>query len=170
MALLFNVASAKLGLSTVISEDGVKVSNAITYVDMLIDDEDPANDERAMKVAKDINKGKLVRAGVIPGDVPDIAYAPEKLKFDLAQNFPNPFNPSTTIRYEIASPVHVRLMIYDVAGRLVRTLVDDERKPERYKVVWNGKNNRGQDVATGVYFYRLEAGSYVKTRKMLLLK
>jgi hypothetical protein len=170
MGLLFNVASGKLGLNTIISEDGVKVSNAITYVDFLVDDGEEANDERAMKVAKDINKGKLVKSGVIPGDIPDIAYTPRRLRFHLAQNYPNPFNPSTTIRYEVATTVHVRLKIYDVAGRLVRTLVDEERKPERYKVDWNGTNNRGQDVATGVYFYRLEAGSYIKTRKMLLLK
>jgi len=170
MALLFNVAGVKLGLHTVISEDGTKVSKAITYVDILIDDGDGSNDELAMKIAKDINKGKLVGAGVIPNELPDIAYAPKNLKFDLAQNYPNPFNPSTTIRYEVAKTVHVRLKIYDVAGRLVRTLVDDKRKPDRYKAVWNGRNERGLNVATGVYFYRLEAGSYVKTRKMMLLK
>jgi hypothetical protein len=60
--------------------------------------------------------------------------------------------------------------VYDVAGRLVATLVDGVHKPDRYKVVWTGLNNTGQEVATGVYFYRLEAGSFVKTRKLVLLK
>jgi hypothetical protein len=170
MALLLNVASEKLALSEVISEDGAKVSQAITYVDYLIDDGDPVNDETAMKIAKDINKGKPVRMGVIPEDIPDISYLPRPLRFALDQNYPNPFNPKATIKFEIAKPVHVKLKIYDIAGRLVRTLVDEPRKPNSYRVVWDGKNQRGGSVASGVYFCRLEAGTYVATRKMMLLK
>jgi hypothetical protein len=170
MALLFNVASGKLNLWDPISEDGVKVSKAITYIDILLQDGDDSNDMLARKLARDINWGKLIDAGVIPEDLPDIQYTPRNLEWDLAQNYPNPFNPSTTIRYEIKEATRVKLRVYDVAGRLVRTLVDESRKPDRYKAVWNGTNNRGQSVATGVYFYRLEAGSFVSTKKMVLLK
>jgi DNA-binding beta-propeller fold protein YncE len=170
MALLLNVSGGKLALHTIISEDDMKVSKAITYVDRLIDIGGDENAEIAMKIAKDINKGKLVTAGVILGDLPDIAYEPKVFKFGLEQNHPNPFNPTTTIHYEVAQTVHVRLKVYDVAGRLVATLVDGTRTPERYKVDWHGINDGGQSVATGVYFYKLEAGSYVKTRKLLLLK
>ena len=170
MALLFNVASGKLNLWEIISVDNVKVSKAITYIDILLQDGDESNDQFARKLARDINHGILIGPGIVPEDLPDIQYAPENLEWDLAQNYPNPFNPVTTIRYEIKEATHVKLNVYDVAGRLVRTLVDETRKPDRYKAVWNGTNARGQNVATGVYFYRLEAGSFVSTKKMVLLK
>ena len=88
----------------------------------------------------------------------------------LYQNHPNPFNPNTTIRLSIASDSHVQLVIYDVAGRRVRTLIDENRRADVYKEVWDGTNNAGQQVATGVYFYRLATSGFVQTRKMLLLK
>jgi hypothetical protein len=88
----------------------------------------------------------------------------------LHQNVPNPFNPVTTIHYTIVENSHVRLNIYDVAGRLVRTLVNETQRPDYYEVTWNGVNDSGQMVATGIYFYRITAGKFVQTRKMLLLK
>lgn len=91
----------------------------------------------------------------------------------LTQNVPNPFNPTTTIAYDIpagAGAVKVRLTVYDVAGRVVRHLVNRDNGPGRYAVVWNGRDDQGGQVATGVYFYRLDAGSFRETRKMLLLK
>jgi DNA-binding beta-propeller fold protein YncE len=93
-----------------------------------------------------------------------------KLTFALEQNSPNPFNPITTIRFSVASDSHVQLAIYDVAGRRIRTLIDGNRRADMYKEVWDGTNDAGQQVATGVYFYRLTAGKFVQTRKMLLLK
>jgi hypothetical protein len=170
MALLFNVAAKRLSLGAKISRDNATVSQAITFVDLAIDDGNPANDETAWKTAQTINQGKLVNSGIIPLDVPDIAYTQTPKKFDLEQNHPNPFNPTTTISYEVAKAVHVRLDIYDVSGRHIRTLVDDDMIPNRYEAVWDGRDKRGGSVATGVYFYKLEAGSFVKTRKMLLLK
>lgn len=88
----------------------------------------------------------------------------------LEQNVPNPFNPTTTIRYSVADRARVSLRIYDVSGRLVRVLADDEKSPGVYTVVWNGVNDSGQIVSSGVYFYRFEAGSYAHTRKLVLLK
>jgi len=93
-----------------------------------------------------------------------------KLTFSLEQNAPNPFNPTTTIRFSVADDSHVRLIVYDVAGRRVRTLVDGNRRANVYKEVWDGTNDAGQSVATGVYFYRITAGKFVQTKKMLLLK
>jgi subtilisin family serine protease len=89
---------------------------------------------------------------------------------DLRQNFPNPFNPTTTIAYDLASGEVVTLAIFDVRGKRVRELVNGAQPPGRYRVDWDGRDERGQRVAGGVYFYRLEAGSYTKTRKMVLLK
>jgi len=92
--------------------------------------------------------------------------------FALYPNVPNPFNPSTSIRYDVpAGGGAVTLRIYDVAGRLVRTLVDSDRStPGTHTAMWNGTDERGKEVATGIYFYRLTGGGFGETRKMVLLK
>lgn len=92
--------------------------------------------------------------------------------FELKQNHPNPFNPVTAIPYSIGdgNAVHVRISIYDVSGRLVVNLVDDSKSPGDYEAIWRGTDQRGQQVSSGVYFYRLEAGSYVQTKKLVILK
>jgi len=88
----------------------------------------------------------------------------------LAQNYPNPFNPQTTLAFSIKDVGKVSLVIYDVAGRRVRELVDEHRAPGIYKVVWDGRDSKGGLVASGVYFYKLVAGSFADTKKMVLLK
>jgi len=90
--------------------------------------------------------------------------------FSLEQNYPNPFNPLTTIRFNLAEPVRTSLKIYDVTGRLVRTLVDEHRGAGRYEEVWNGCNDGGHMVASGVYFYKLKAGEFEETKNMVLMK
>ena len=88
----------------------------------------------------------------------------------LAQNYPNPFNPTTKISYGIKNESSVSLRIYDVAGRLVRVLVDERREAGHHTEIWDGKDNRGATVASGVYFYRLVAGDFVDTKKLVLLR
>ena len=88
----------------------------------------------------------------------------------LDVNIPNPFNPSTSIHYEIGRNDVVTLRVYDVAGRLVRTLVSGERGPGAYEARWDGRDDAGRGVASGVYFYRLQAGAFTQTRRMVLLK
>lgn len=88
----------------------------------------------------------------------------------LYQNFPNPFNPSTTIPYDLKSSQHVMIQVFDVRGALVRTLVDAEVAAGHHRVVWDGRDNRGHETATGFYAYRLTAGDFVETRKMVLVK
>jgi hypothetical protein len=91
--------------------------------------------------------------------------------FALYQNVPNPFNPTTIISYDVPAGVgKVTLRIYDVRGRLVRTLVDGVQTPGEKRVVWYGRDNRGNRVATGVYFYRMTAPGVTVTKKMLLLR
>ena len=85
--------------------------------------------------------------------------------FALQQNYPNPFNPTTTIRYELPKATSVRLTVYDVLSREVSTLVNELKQPGCYEAVFDGKN-----LASGVYLYRLQAGSFVQSRKLLLLK
>jgi len=100
--------------------------------------------------------------------VPEIA---QVAPFTLYPNNPNPFNPATEIRYELFTPVPVRLQIYDTAGRLVRTLVDAPlQRPGPHSLRWDGRDGYGATVASGVYFYRLEAGEYGKTRRMALIR
>jgi hypothetical protein len=90
--------------------------------------------------------------------------------FDLAQNYPNPFNPSTTVRFTIPKFQNVSLVTYDLLGRKVKTLVNEERHAGEHRVTWDGTNDHGFGVASGVYFYQLKAGDLVKTQKMLLLR
>jgi photosystem II stability/assembly factor-like uncharacterized protein len=88
----------------------------------------------------------------------------------LDQNYPNPFNPRTTIRFSTARAGAVKLQVYDLRGRLVRTLVDESRPAGPYSEVWDGRDNRGSGAAAGIYFYRLETGGQVLQQKMTLLK
>lgn len=85
--------------------------------------------------------------------------------FELGQNYPNPFNPTTTIVYRVGSQQSVELRVFDVLGREVATLVNDELQIGTYAVQFNGDK-----LSSGVYYYRLNAGSYLKTKKMLLIK
>jgi hypothetical protein len=92
------------------------------------------------------------------------------LRFVLAQNYPNPFNPTTTIEFSLAHREHVNLRVYDVSGALVRVLADDERAAGAYSASWDGRDSAGSPAASGVYFYKLDAGDFTQTRKMVLLK
>ena len=92
-------------------------------------------------------------------------------KYALSQNYPNPFNPTTTIQYDLPRHTSVVLRIYDVSGRLVRTLFDGEVIPAgRRRVVWNGTDQSGTSVASGVYFYHLAAGDFEETKRMVLIR
>ena len=90
--------------------------------------------------------------------------------FALHENYPNPFNPMTNITFDLPKPGHVRLDIFDVSGRLVRTLVDEDRAAASHSVVWDGMDNRGGRVASGAYYYRLQTERQTATHKMMLVK
>ncbi|MBI4122705.1 MAG: T9SS type A sorting domain-containing protein, partial [Parcubacteria group bacterium] len=91
-------------------------------------------------------------------------------KFALLQNFPNPFNPETTIRYSLAEPALVDVSIYSASGQLVRTLVAEEKTVGAHAVMWDGTDSFGRRVASGLYLYRITAGSFTDVKRMLLLK
>ncbi|HSH00583.1 MAG TPA: FlgD immunoglobulin-like domain containing protein, partial [candidate division Zixibacteria bacterium] len=103
--------------------------------------------------------------GVLAGDA---AALPDG--FALEQNYPNPFNPSTTIRFALAAPAAVRLDVFDALGRKVTTLAHGTYGAGSHTVTWDGENSSGETVASGVYFYRLQAGGQSLARKMALLK
>jgi hypothetical protein len=91
-------------------------------------------------------------------------------RYALHQNVPNPFNPMTTIRYSLPEASDVSLVVYDAAGHRVRTLVGGSMPPGNHEVPWDGVDDDGVRVASGVYFYRLEAGVFVQTRRMVLIR
>ena len=88
----------------------------------------------------------------------------------LHQNVPNPFNPSTTIHYELPTDADVTVQVFDVSGRLVRTLVQGHQIAGSRSVLWDGRDNRGQLATSGVYFVRLRTRDFAQTRKMVLIK
>jgi flagellar hook assembly protein FlgD len=92
--------------------------------------------------------------------------------YDLAQNYPNPFNSQTMITYSLSNDSEqvTRLEIIDLLGRNMRTLVNKKQTAGSYQVIWDGKDNTGNNVATGIYFYKLTSGTYSKIKKMSILK
>jgi hypothetical protein len=95
--------------------------------------------------------------------------------FGLYQNYPNPFNPTTKIQFKVGSlefgePLRTSLVIYNILGQKVRTLLDEEILPGGHQVIWDGKDEKGRTVSSGIYFYRLKAGGFTETKRMVFLK
>jgi len=121
------------------------------------------------------------------GIVQPIAQGSLPAVFSLSQNYPNPFNPTTVIRYSLpvdrqgqsgnggarartTSTSYVSLKVYNILGQEVRTLVDEEQAPGNYSVRWDGRDNAGRELTSGIYIYRIQAGDFAQTRRMILLK
>jgi hypothetical protein len=112
------------------------------------------------------NESDAASAGTITGD--DTPTAPKA--FALYQNAPNPFNPTTTIRFDLPVRSHVRLAVYSVTGRLVRVLLDRDIDAGCKEIRWDGRDSRGRSAASGIYFYRLDTPAFSESRKMILLR
>jgi hypothetical protein len=91
-------------------------------------------------------------------------------RFELFQNYPNPFNPDTKVKFGLPLQTDVKLTVYDILGREVTVLIDDQLEAGYHEIIWDGKNRQGKDIASGVYFYRLETEDFSDIKKMLLLK
>ena len=103
-------------------------------------------------------------------DVDMAEYAAIPRVYQLYQNYPNPFNPETIIRYDLPQPTEVILTLYNSLGQKVKTLVDREQTAGTYTVTWDGLDNDGARAVSGVYFFQLHAGDYIKTRKMIVVR
>ncbi len=114
-----------------------------------------------------IVEGALAESSTVALEGPD-SQLPKT--FALEQNFPNPFNPATTIRYHLPQAAHVTLTVYDVLGSKVAILVEGWQPAGTYSLLWDGTDQHGRLAGTGVYFYRLDAGFYTEMKKMILLK
>ena len=179
------ISPPKFGQYTVATKDGRTVVDVAVYVSTLIMDSDSTNDLLAAFLGFQCNMNWLINGGIVPKSdlVLDVGDTPEgglPKTFSLMDNYPNPFNPATEIRYTVAAPSPefaegsrgqtsrssvVSLKVYDLLGREIATLVDAAQMPGTYRVTWNASG-----LSSGVYLYRLEAGSFVQTRKMMLLK
>ncbi len=91
-------------------------------------------------------------------------------EFNLSQNYPNPFNPSTTIRYSIPKTVNVKISVFDLLGREISILTDEEKSPGNYSIIIDSNSLNGKKLASGIYFYTIQAGNFKETKKMVLLK
>jgi hypothetical protein len=188
MTMMLNVASSKISQAQVISDDGRTVSQAITYCDYLINGAptdmetifESASDSlwkyrRSIAVASAVNAGDKVAAGKIPLYILQIAYkqnmasvVPSTLA--LAQNYPNPFNPSTIIEFALPKASRVTLDVYNTLGQVVNRLVDDEMSAGHHSFEWNGRDGSGNELASGIYFYRISSEFGAETKKMVMLK
>jgi len=90
--------------------------------------------------------------------------------FALHQNYPNPFNPETIIRYDLPEAVSVKLIIYNMLGEEVRTLVNQIQEAGSHKVTWDGRDSNGSRAATGIYIYKMVAGDFIAVNKMILMR
>lgn len=90
--------------------------------------------------------------------------------FELSQNYPNPFNPTTTIEYQLPKSSEVSLKIYNLIGQKVRNLIDEKQIAGEYSIIWDGKDDIGQQVASGIYMYKIHTQDFVKTKKMIIIR
>jgi len=116
----------------------------------------------------DLNWFPTQKAAWLLTDVKQLDQQPQE--YALAQNYPNPFNPTTTIQFSIAKSELVRLVVYNMLGQKVRTIVNQEMAAGTFTASWDGRNDAGRQLASGAYFYRLETKDFAKTMTMLLLK
>jgi len=94
----------------------------------------------------------------------------QPIEYQLKQNFPNPFNAETTIQYQLGKRTPVVLSIYDILGRKVRTVINERQTTGYHSIRWDGLNKSKTQVASGLYFYRIEAGDFLDTKKLLLVR
>ncbi len=172
-SFVLNLVSEKIGQYTVVSADGRNAGDVLTYVSYLLGDQDPANDERAKDLAEMVNSQQLIPHGAIPigtilykGATPRIDWSFGKpTSYTLRQNYPNPFNPSTVIAFALPKAGHASLRIYNTLGQEIAVLINETVSAGIHRVAWDAAR-----MASGVYLYRLQAGDFVETKKLLLLR
>jgi hypothetical protein len=139
----------------------------------LVPIDDPGSDSCLVRVdAYDpsLNVGSGQSGGLFAIDPYTTGTEDTPLATELHQNYPNPFNGHTTISYTLEKPAHVSVRIYDTAGRLIRTLEDGNHPAGTYQIAWNGRDGASRPVASGIYFVRMNAGDYGKSRKIIYLR
>jgi hypothetical protein len=111
-----------------------------------------------------VNRAYFNTVGIEEGDLPVTEI------FELRQNYPNPFNPVTTIEFELTRPETISLAIFSISGQKIHTLISEKYLPGTHRVQWNGRDEQGNPVASGVYFYQLRLNGQQQTKKMFLIR
>jgi len=150
-----NVVPAGEGELVTFEAEGIRLGSIQIKKAILVDRE-------ARKLSVQISPTVKVKTDNTEAEVPD--------RFSLSQNYPNPFNPQTNIEYALSKDTRVRLSIYNVLGEKVTVLVDEYQAAGYQRVRWDGRNQQGEDVASGMYFYRLETREFSTVRKMALIR
>lgn len=180
--LLMNMVSGRIGQYSIVTADGYTAGDVLTYVSELLTDPYSGSTDylTAELLAAQVNLRRTIAANKVHpstsilyknGNGPDWSFGqnlPEV--YALEQNFPNPFNPRTTISFALPEAGKISLNIYNVQGQLVRTLVSGSYEAGIYNLQWDATNDYGVRVGSGIYFYRIQAENYVETRKMTLLR
>ena len=128
------------------------------------------NEDNALPINWSASDGYGTPAGINTSYLSNLEQAWNPIEFKVHNNYPNPFNPITTLSYDLPENSFVNITIYNLLGREVRKLVNQNKDAGFKSVIWNGTNNLGVLVSAGVYLYQIRAGKYVQTKKMLLLK
>jgi len=174
LALLLNVVSGKIAQTQVISPNGATVSQAITYCNDLIQDGDASNDETAKTIADLINNGQTVPSGMVPSFTRIITYSirpslEEGVEFRLDAAAPNPSRgTAVAIRFGLARADQVDLRVFDVTGRVVKTLARGSFGAGPHQMTWDGTNDSGARTQPGIYFYRLVTEEGTLSRSVTL--
>ncbi|MFZ5980002.1 MAG: M6 family metalloprotease domain-containing protein [Candidatus Zixiibacteriota bacterium] len=157
-----------------VSYEGFWRSLFLTFpIETVLDDQTPAFNTKAELLERIV---QFMNGDEITGVEDDNAPATGPKNFVLYQNYPNPFNPGTVIKYTLSpqsgniAPERTRLEVYNLLGQKIKTLVDAFQSPGSYEIIWDGTGDAGERVATGFYFYRLQRGKTIESKKMLLLK
>jgi len=174
-ALLMNMSSLKLAQYAIVTQDNQNVGDVLTYVSQLVANANATDKdfEQAKKIAQMVNQAMKIKAGLVqPGGILYKSGSPRTARsfenpssFALYDNYPNPFNPSTTIRYQLPQRSHVALTVCNALGQVVRALVNEDEEAGYHEVTFDGTN-----CASGVYLYRIQAGTFVVTKRLILCK
>ncbi|MFC1563511.1 PKD domain-containing protein [candidate division KSB1 bacterium] len=144
------------------AERSGKGSGRIYTIEYSVTDFSGNSTSATVQVMVEHDKGKMKKESNPFESIPD--------NYELFQNYPNPFNPQTTIKFNLPSPELVSLEVYNIMGQRVKTLVSGQKSAGYYSIVWDGTNNNGFKVGTGVYIYYLKAGKFTAVKRMLLIK
>jgi len=175
LANLLNIAAGYQSQLAIVSADGATASQAITYLTGLWLAGGSPNYLTTLLNFRRMHMKQLIPAGIIPLATPNVLYKPEDKTimpsgYSLSQNYPNPFNPSTEISFALAVASEVTLEVYNIGGQRVSTAANGFFEAGEHSVVWNSQSDNGQPLASGIYFYRLKAGAFTDTKKMILMK
>jgi len=156
-----NISDTTIGISSISLDPLMNITSqdeaVFTYFVHTADEE--------YTVGSDTGEFVLSRAALGVGEglsIPEV--------FALQQNYPNPFNPVTTLRYDLPENGYVNIVIYDMLGRQVKTLINQTQEAGYRSVIWDATNDYGKPVSAGIYLYQIQAGEYMQTKKMVLLK